>query len=269
MSVTDDSLRSSTHEYDEDMEESLRESLPDSTVAERRRFLKARDGDVDAATQQYKAYAAWRKEINLENIAFDKNDDKSLWKYASRRAAEIDLGEAIELPEILYTHHYGEDSVEEVTTKDNFRILHLIPARLDTKIAPANTYGLALALFLELHMPHNSMEKFYIMLDVRAGTGWPNPWASSLIPFIRTTTKLLNNYFPERLQRCVLYPMPRLSLYLWDMVKKYLDQDTASKIVLLRGKAGETDPVPESLADYVDEKVSQILEDCRVGTFIT
>jgi len=62
----------------------------------------------------------------------------------------------------------------------------------------------------------------------------------------------MNNFFPGRLKRMVVYPVPRAASTLWAVVKGFLSSSTASKVMLLSGSDRAGSPVPEQLREFVD-----------------
>lgn len=70
------------------------------------------------------------------------------------------------------------------------------------------TYGLCIAFYLDKQLSRTSMETITVCIDVRAGHGWPNPPARSIVPFIKTMISMLDAKFPGRLSKSILYPLP-------------------------------------------------------------
>lgn len=154
--------------------------------------------------------------------------------------------------------------------KDGSRIFQLVPARLDLTLASAQVYALASALYLDNRLSRHTTEKISLICDVRGGDGWANPTPWSLLPFIRATSSLLGQHFPERLKRFVLFPMPSSAVWIWSTVKKFVDVDTASKVVVvgLVGASGNAnDTVNDELDEFITKKDLGILEERRRSFF--
>lgn len=256
--------------------EELLKQFPTSPEAERRRFLKARKYKLKPTVDLLSSFFEWRKvhELDLpENDCADvlkiSEKDEAEWKYAARKATKLAGEKAIDLPQLAHVH-LDTGAKEEVSAKNGTRIIHFLPAQLDTKIAPAATYGLAVAFYLDRKCDRNSMEKVTIALDVRPGQGWANPSAYSLLPFIKQLSSTLNANFPERLDKLLLFPMPTFSLYIWNMAKVFLDKDSASKVVIINSSAAsiESPPPNEKLEKHIEEPVLKIMEDARLAKFI-
>jgi hypothetical protein len=112
------------------------------------------------------------------------------------------------------------------------------------------------------------MEKITVVLDVRAGTGWANPSPLSLVPFIQIVASLLNSHFPERLSKLVLFPLPWAATFVFNTVKKLLDQDTASKIEVCPGPGNSDSPVPDEVGLFLDDFAIHTMEKRRVSFFV-
>lgn len=249
------------------LQELLHTRFPNATKSECYRFLKARKGSLEGSTKQMKTFMQWRELHQLDQDVPIK-DDYDVWKYASKKATANNVdGESVELPRVVRT--YLRKDGTEACAFDKTRIIQVLPGQIDINIAPAATYALAMAFYVAAKFDRDSLEKATILLDVRAGTGWPNESAYNLLGFVRTVSSLLNQHFPERLQRMLLYPMPTLSIYVWEAAKLFLNQDTTSKIKLLGGTANEDSPSPKlELMQYMDENVLELTENGRKQAFL-
>jgi len=131
-----------------------------------------------------------------------------------------------------------------------------------------DTFTLCLAFYLERKLRRDSMEKLAICIDVRGGRGWSNPRASSLLPFIKKVTACLERNFPERMQKGIVYPMPRIAMGLWKLVKIFLDKNTAGKIALVGGNAStEANPPYKKMEPYIEYQIIEHMEAIRIESF--
>lgn len=206
---------------------SLEDLQPESTLAERRRFLKARKGVIKAASAQLGSYLEWRSQNKIDEFfpstfTMDEED----WALAARGAMEIanNSGKSQTherlLPRIVSVYG-GNDGL--VLCRNGARIVHVLPSQLDTTIAPAKTYALALAMYLDRKLNRKHTEKVTVVIDIRSGKGWPNPSSVSLVPFIKLVVGSLNSYFPERLSRCILFPLPMTATVIFNKAKGMCD----------------------------------------------
>jgi len=256
---------------DEDLN-SLLDLQPESTLAERRRFLKARKGVIKAASSQLGSYIQWRCQNKIDEFFPSTfTTDEEDWELAARGAKEIANTSTTpasqrKLPRIVSI--YGGEE-ELVLCKNGARVIHVLPCQLDTTIVPATTYALALAMYLDRKLDRNHTEKVTVVIDIRSGKGWPNPSSVSLVPFIKMVVGSLNSYFPERLSRCILFPLPTTATLLFNRAKAYLDPDTATKIQVCSGAGSIDSAVPEKVKSFIDSKSISIMERRRKSFFGT
>ena len=203
--------------------QSLLDLQPESTLAERRRFLKARKGVIKAASAQLGSYIEWRSRNKIDEFFPSTfTTDEEDWELAARGALEIantsreSPARETMLPRIVSVYG-GNDGL--VLCRNGARIVHVLPSQLDTTIAPATTYALALAMYLDRKLDRNHTEKVTVVIDIRSGKGWPNPSSVSLVPFIKLVVGSLNSYFPERLSRCILFPLPMTATVIFNKAK--------------------------------------------------
>ncbi|CAJ1945045.1 unnamed protein product [Cylindrotheca closterium] len=122
-------------------------------------------------------------------------------------------------------------------------------------------------MYLDRKLDRSCTEKVTVVIDIRAGQGWSNPSSVSIVPFIKLVVGLLNTYFPERLSRCILYPLPFTATLLFNKAKDYLDPDTAAKIQVCSGAGSVQSPVPEKVCEFIGPKAIECMEDRRRGLF--
>eukprot|EP00957_Ditylum_brightwellii_P155561 11841392-Ditylum_brightwellii.AAC.1 len=213
----------------------MAKEVPESTHEERMRFLKARKDNVEKATQQLRDYMEWRKELDLDQIyqqqmaekrkeeeeegrnnGEDVNSNEEIheivstkdgarkldeqdWIMASKTAMAYDgsstsssaSSPTSSLPQLVFLHK----------SSTNTKILHVLPARLDLKLASPQTYSLSIAIYLDKQLNRSSTEKADVVVDLRGGYGWSNPRPTAAFPFIKSVSSLLERHFPERLDR--------------------------------------------------------------------
>lgn len=257
-------------------------ALPDSTPAERQRFLADRDGNVDAAIQKLKHYLHWREQHCGDDL---KHVDS--WTYASQLAVkksastkggakksktknDIDL---VKLPCTLFMLEYVNSTSDESTSTDAIiktkKYLQHLPARIDTKLAETSVYALALAIYLDHALDRNSTEKVTLVIDVRSGFGWANIKAIHLLPFIQSTVRLLCDLHPMRLEQCIIYPVPMVANVIWKAVKPFVGKENDEKVCIVSGPAGKNDNPPKKLSQYMDVELISKLEQRRKSCFST
>lgn len=283
----------------EDREMALEKQVPDSTAAERQRFLTARKDDVNKAATNLQSYLDWKQQrtnYSRNNTKIDAvrptlDRDYDLWVEACLEAMQAsgEVGRNIVLPRVIrsyelkgeeafpehHPHHHRrrrsndeQQHQQQARDRDGHRIFHIIPALMDDRLAKTSTYALATAIFVDKQFDRDNLEKITVCLDVRAGRGWRNLHAVKLVPFMRESLQLLLSLFPERLHKCIVFPLPPAFWYLWRMVAKCIDPKTRDKIIIATGKCTIDAPPPtEKLAVHLGGDASARLEAYRISCF--
>ena len=255
--------------------EMLESLQPESTLAERRRFLKARKFCVKAASAQLGSYLQWRETNRIDEFfptTFTTDEDD--WTLAARGAVEIGNTSGqpasvsqMKLPRIVSAFENDDERQTNVVCKNGARIVHVLPCQLDSNLAAPPTYALAVAMYLDRKLDRDFTEKVTVVIDIRFGQGWTNPSSVSIVPFIKLVVGLLNSYFPERLSRCILFPLPMTATMLFNTAKTYLDPDTAAKIQVCSGTGSVSAPVPDKVLSFIDRKAINAMEERRMSFF--
>jgi CRAL/TRIO domain len=284
----DDDVSATTLPSLEDLELQLEKQCPQSTLAERRRFLVACNLRFDQAAARLQHYLEWHEKYHTlqstcPRVRPTQDRDYDIWVesclLAMKASGEV---ENIILPRVIRSYprpNQGDatastttlgnkDSSSFVTDQEGHRVFHIIPAMMDDKLAKQSTYTLAVAIYLDRQVDRHAMDTVTICLDVRAGRGWPNTHAVKLVPFMKSSLKLLLPLFPERLHKCVVYPLPSAFFFLWTMISKCMDPVTAAKICVVSGKCTiEAPPPTDKLISHLGEEPALLLEPSRVARF--
>jgi len=134
--------------------------------------------------------------------------------------------------------------------------------------ALAKTYALCIAFYLNKKLSRTSLEKNIVCVDVRGGYGWPSTPAKSILKFINTIIRVIEQNFPERLAKSIVYPLPIAAITLWRLVKIFLDSNIASKIAIISGVATEASVLPfKKLDKYSEKDTFDAMESNRLSTF--
>ena len=281
--------------------ERLQKRHPNATKAECIRFFKCTKLNEKAASARIDEWFAWRLENGLPLSLDDATDndlneetiphghdymkaDEQIWNESAQIALQI-LSKGVtssnlQLPQIICSYEMHQpsggtndnDSTNATPRcRDGTRIFHLLPARCDLSIATAQVYALVAALYLDRLLSRSTTEKVSLICDVRGGRGWANPTPWSLLPFVQATSSLLGRHFPERLKRMVLYPMPSSAVWVWAAAQKFLDADTASKVVVVgldvKVKASDNNDVHQELEKFITKGNYLLLEERRRSFF--
>jgi hypothetical protein len=251
-------------------------------------------GSNDAAISSTKSFSLLEKpkynsrthscetQSTVESSASDvlRSDDSSLSSHPNKP----------KLPQIVFNHRQpnnvadaaantatdNDDSGDKnnkvtfLRDKEGHRILHILAARLDPSLADASFYATSLALYLDrcIDLDRTSLERVTLLLDVRPGKGWRNLPALELVSFTRQLVGRLQTLFPDRLHRCILFPVPRPAIVLWKVFSVFLHENTRSSVCLVAGGATLNSPVPRTaLGRYIDETYIGYCEDVRLSYF--
>ncbi len=276
VATSDSSTQVSLDDDSVSADDALARACPAATAAERKRFLTARQGSVAGASKTLTHYLQWhQKHVDVAvkyKIVRPTTEDNDLdfWTEACMMAMKVSGEKGEEpLPRVIRTHLRKDGEGEPLVDKGGYRIIQIIPARMDITLAKSSTYALAVALYLNLQLDREAYERIVVCMDVRAGQGWPNTHAVRLVPFMQQTTTLLLSLFPERLHKCLLYPVPSSFLWVWNTISKVVDPLTREKICLMSGPNKITSPPPfEQMFEHLDVNVAQQLEGARVAAFL-
>ncbi|CAJ1936631.1 unnamed protein product [Cylindrotheca closterium] len=187
----------------------------------------------------------------------DDNDDDELPPTATIKRSNID--------QVLFRHQLEGKSIRD---KGGHTILHVLPSRIDRKVASAIIYANAFAFYLDMNLDRNSDEKITIFLDVRGGEGFPNPSPKTMLKFISTVSRVLEFNFPERLEKLIIFPVPMLARGVFQPIKLLMHGKTVNKIELISGSANRHAALPKAaLEKFIDSKVLDKTEAVRLGCF--
>lgn len=259
----------------------------ESSKSQRRSFRKSKQ---QQARDSAAAAAAAAEQDTLSSTAAD--EDKNAVSSSS-----LLLAPTVVLPQVVYCHcsnsggsisSPNEDDKTFLCDKQGHTILHVLAARLDPQKAGKHAhelYATSLALYLDryfLNHPsggrndnkddddndNNKKHRVTLLLDVRAGKGWRNPPALELVGLVRHLATVLHDLYPDRLHKCLLFPVPRPAIWIWNMFRGLLDESIRNTVCLLPGGALAESPAPiKDLATHVDEATLQHCEQVRLQTF--
>lgn len=227
--------------------------------------------DIDSHNSEEDKAEAGAATATNENDAIDKdsiitntNEEITSSSISDNKVQEEDEQQLI-VRQIVFCH---QKDGTPIVDKKGIKILCVLPAMIDKKLVPAETYGIALSFYFEQMFDRNSEEKVTVLLDVRSGTGWPNTLAFYMINYVRQLAKILQSHLPERLERMIIYPVPRAALGVWAAMKWAFHTSVMDKIVLCPGPAETGSPLPkEYLKDYVDDAILDFTEEQRISRF--
>lgn len=251
---------------DDDPLQQLYAQVPQATLSECQRFYKARAGKIPLAVNMLRKYIQWHKQhTSLPTTITGNKNTQQRWEESVRRALSI-CNEEIKgtintLPQVA--------TLPKALDVEGKRIVHIVPGKIDERLASLKVYSYAIAIYIDLLLDRNSEEKITVAIDVRGGVGWRSLHATKLVPFIQHTSTLLLAMFPERLHRAIVYPIPPTFAWVWRIVQRCIDPLTRDKICLLEGPATIDSPPPKQFMErYLGTEVVEMLEGDRIASFI-
>lgn len=197
---------------------------PDESVA---RFLIAREYNVEKAADQLGSFISWRSTY----FPIYKTD---LLKEISSGVIYVHGQDKEGHPLIIYSpriHNPKESSLEQ-QVKLSMWWMHVAMSRL-----PADK------------------SKFTLLID-RTGSGRENmdlEWDKAVLAIFQAN-------YPERLHRCVVYPSGVLFLFIWSVVKFFIDRKTQDKVKPVLYLAGvqeyiDDEFIPAAMVAYSDHRI--------------
>ena len=168
--------------------------------------------------------------------------------------------------QIIFLHKSEDD--EPIKDKNGNVILHVLPARINRKATTAETYGLALAFYLDRKFDRASNEKVTVLLDARGGEGWPNPSFVMMASFVRKVTQIVQSKNPERFETFLVAPVPWYAMGVWNATKRFLSNDIRNSFILFPGPSGKNATLPKvALEEHIDTNVLNLTEKFRLKNF--
>merc|ERR1712232_979928 len=147
---------------------------------------------------------------------------------------------------------------------DGTRAIFSRPAKLDFNVASAQEHVWDVGYILDRALVEDQQEyaqlspdcvriprsadpdpfQVTVLVDCRPGEGLPNTPAPQMLQFFRLGAHLLQDQYPERLRRMIIYPFPWFLVWLFEMVRRFVDPATAAKLCLISGPDHMGAPAP-------------------------
>ena len=210
----------------------LRRHFPAAPKAELKRFADARpDG---GAVEFYRAYQRWRLgEGAAETL--------------QRKAAPLVVGgEASPSRFIALGDRLATD---DGVGKRGDRVVLVEGARFDPSQISSSSYAAHVCRTLDAALASDDASQFVVLIDCRAGKGWPNHGATAFWPLIRELARTVPDCYPERLRCVVVYPLPRWARVSLATATYLLPAKTRQKVWAVAGDDSRRAPVPEEIRE--------------------
>jgi hypothetical protein len=201
----------------------MAKAFPNESHRTLTRFLIARKGSLEAATEMLRASLDWKSK-NLNSIEEVRNalNAKALFSHSK--------------------------------SKSGTSVIYFRGALYDRSIASTTDYVKAAAHLIEQQfhneVSENKPSKVSVLIHTAYVEGGIN--APADLAFIKEFVKVLSDNFPERLERLIIYPFPWFGRAIWSVAKTFIDQRTVDKVLLLaQGPDGEY-ACPPRIAEFID-----------------
>ncbi|KAK8497414.1 hypothetical protein V6N12_016934 [Hibiscus sabdariffa] len=187
----------------------------DSTL---RRFLRSRDLDVEKASNMFLKYLNWKRtfvpngSISPTEIRHELEQNKMFLQGSDKKGRPMAV--------VLASRHFQhEGGVEEFK-----RFVVYLFDKIFTRMPPGQ-------------------EKFIVIGDLK---GWG--YANSDIRAYLAALSLVQDYYPERLEKLFIVHAPYIFMTAWKMVCPLIDQKTRNKIIFVDKKS-----VKSTLLEEIEE----------------
>ncbi|KAI9293830.1 hypothetical protein K502DRAFT_317811 [Neoconidiobolus thromboides FSU 785] len=199
------------------------------------RFLRARKFNLDAAFEMLSNFENWRKEWDVDNLVkeYKLPHEEEVTAIYPRFYHQVD-----KMGRPLYIEQIGKVNVNKM-----FDIL--CPDEKDANVKYDKALNLMLKHFIvgyeilqNKKFPACSekagkhIEQCYTILDLKDVA---LSQATTVLPFVKETAKIAQDYYPEMMGKMVIINAPFLFRGVFSLVKPFLDPVTLSKIDLLGG----------------------------------
>ena len=210
----------------------LRRHFPAAPRAELKRFADARpDG---GAVEFYRAYQRWR---------LDEGSNEAL----QRRAAPLVVGG--ETSPSRFIALGDRLATDDGVGKRGDRVVLVEGARFDPAHISSSSYAAHVCRTLDAALASDDASQFVVLIDCRAGKGWPNHGATAFWPLIRELARTVPDCYPERLRCVVVYPLPRWARVSLATATYLLPSKTRQKVWAVAGDDSRRAPVPEEIRE--------------------
>mmetsp|Transcript_33392 Transcript_33392/g.37325 ORF Transcript_33392/g.37325 Transcript_33392/m.37325 type:complete len:355 (+) Transcript_33392:32-1096(+) len=152
--------------------------------------------------------------------------------------------------------------------KNGIDLIHVLPARIDRFCVEKGTWAMAVAFYIDFLVDRNSNYSATILIDARAGEGWPNPKLIMVVSLIGQIISEIEKRHPGRCNTLIIFPIPRALTMIWGSIKGHFSPEINEMMIVCSGPSDIKSPVPKNrLEKYVDGEIIDLLEKCRIGLF--
>lgn len=139
--------------------------------------------------------------------------------------------------------------------KDGTLVLGFTGCLIDASRYTPEDLANAVGWFTEKFMNQKRFEnpRYTVLVATNAVENAPNVSARQLIPYFKAFANVMSDFFPETLEKLVIFPFPWLGRVLWNIVKYFIDPVTRGKIMFVGGSTSRHAPLPREIFKYLAE----------------
>jgi len=204
------------------VEQKIIDEFPELSHAEISRFCEARKWEFELVRNMLIASVSWRAKV------CSKEEQERAWEKVRP----------------LNVFHKGGKS------HDGTPVIYIAGSRLDIRKASALEYTLAATKIMDEIFSRDQLGKFTLAIDGRKWSDAPNASTTELIPIVQDLLVAMQDNFPNRLQKCILYPVPWWAMPVWAAAKMFMTPKTVKKITVFGGSDAENAQV-DGIAHYL------------------
>jgi hypothetical protein len=214
-----------------------------------KRFLRARKWNLKAAVQQFDDRIAWRKKLSVDHCLDDPHEVASMFKKICPSNWALN-------------DKFGRPCLIQTPGRCHFSVIQKF-----ISIETAISCHIVTQETLRKRCREQSVEcKRYIakFLGIVDLTGVELSM-SDVFHILKAMTQVDERYYPETLGNMVVVNAPTIFSVLWSMVKKFIDPETATKIIIC--KQSNTEETLRRFFDDLSQLPIEIISCGREGLF--
>ena len=260
----------------------LSQEFPDATIQECIRFRALRP--LAPAREKLNKYLEWRSLYQLDQIPSDQfqrfSNDVQIWEFAVAHALKSTPGLELkeQLPRFLrfvgrdvnmqynQSAECQEENCDFTRSKSGKRVILILSALIDSRIAPLEFYALVFAMYLNIIFDRHSLEDVVGVGDVRKGKGWRNASPATIIPFVKHLVRQMDQ-FPERMNTLYVLPVPSLAKGIWHFIRGFLKASVVDRVQIHWGSSSLHSSAPKTLLEFFDQSAMDDFERNRRSEF--
>jgi len=187
------------------------------------RYLKAYKYDVDKSYEKFVKFLEWRKENNIDNVLWEKENDPKLKQVFEAWPVALHKTDNCRMP-VVY---------EKIGPADIKGIFQAFP---DTDYWIRNHIlmheGINHLIFTDFEHLLDQPYQGIIFIEDLNGLGFHH-WYTPAITVMKAVSEIDTQYYPHAVRKLYIINAPSVFTWMWKLVKPWLDPFTANSMVVL------------------------------------